>query len=131
MRILVIDDDYVSRTKLKKILMGYGDCDTAPNGEIGLGMFECAYTENMPYDLITVDIDMPVMPGQQVVKKIRSSEKDKNISDGAGAKVLMVTVMKDAHNVATSYYEGCQGYIAKPITQESVGNALTEMGLKK
>ena len=130
MRILVVDDDYVSRTKLKKTVSKYGDVDTAPSGEIAFQMFDVAHKENVPYALLTVDVEMPGMHGQDLVKKIRDAETGKALQDNDRAKILMVTIKKDAHTVASSYYEGCEGYVAKPVTPESVEQALAAIGIK-
>ncbi len=42
MRILVVDDDVVARTKMSALFSLYGKCDTAVNGLTGLKMFEDA-----------------------------------------------------------------------------------------
>ena len=42
MRILVVDDDFVSREKLKAILAPYGDVESAEDGEAAVRMFEAA-----------------------------------------------------------------------------------------
>ena len=80
MRVLVVDDDYVSRTKLKALLTSLGgDCDALPDGEMVIKMFEKAHEESVPYDLITMDVEMPGMSGQEVVQKIRESESSNGI----------------------------------------------------
>ena len=45
MRILVVDDDYTCRIKLKTMFAKYGDTDAAPNGDIALMLFEEALDE--------------------------------------------------------------------------------------
>jgi len=130
MRILIVDDDYVSRSKLKMLLAEYGDCDAVRNGELAIDMFVAATEESVPYELITMDIAMPGMDGKEAVRKIRKVEKEKNISADEQVKIVMVTAKKDIKNVADSYYEGCAGYLAKPITPEGIKKTLGDVGLE-
>ena len=124
MRILTVDDDYVSRVKLKTLLSAYGECDTVANGELAVQMAKAAEEESVPYDLITVDIDMPGMRGPQVVHEVRQFESHTEI------KVLMVTGKTDAiKEVMASYNEGCDWCIKKPVNPENLKEALEKIGI--
>ena len=79
MRILIIDDDFVSRSKLEALLTVYGDCDTAEDGNKGFEMFEKSHKDSSSYDLITMDIDMPGISGHEVLSKIREWEEANEI----------------------------------------------------
>jgi two-component system chemotaxis response regulator CheY len=125
MRILVVDDDYVSRTKLKALLAGRGDCDAVPNGTIALGMFQAAHDEQVPYDLVTMDVNMPDMKGQEVVARIRQWEKDHGQSHQA--KILMITALKGGQEVMSAFREGCEWYLVKPVTPENLTEALGKL----
>ena len=127
MRILVVDDDYVSRVKLKALLSKYGECDSAPDGKTALHLFEKAHAESVPYNLISLDIDMPDMRGQEVLRKIREWEEKNKVKFSQEVKVLMITVMDDAPDVVSSFKEGCESYLNKPITPEKIENALQNM----
>jgi two-component system chemotaxis response regulator CheY len=130
MRILVVDDDYVSRTKLMALLSVYGQCDGVFNGEIAVKYFEAAHKELVPYDLVTMDIEMPVMDGQQTIAVIRAIEKTLGISNQKAVKILMVTVKKSPKDVVKAYYEGCDGYLAKPTKPEDIKKSLGELGFQ-
>lgn len=130
MRILVVDDEYVSRAKLKAILSEYGDCDVAPSGEIALEMFKKAHEESLPYELITLDIKMPGMDGRQVLSAIRNWEKEREcFKTKTEAKILMVTILGDKESVMGSFRENCDGYLVKPITPENVRRELAKIGI--
>ena len=130
MRILIVDDDYVSRLKLKSLLSRYGDCDAVPDGELALKMFTVAHDESVPYDLITMDIDMPKMWGQEVVKKIREWEANYgNYLAKSNVHILMVSVKKEVTDALTSLREGCTGYMTKPVTPERLERALGKIGV--
>ena len=127
MRILVIDDDYVSRVKIKAILNDYGDCDSAPDGFLALELFKKSHEESAPYDLVTIDINMPGKNGLEVLKGIRDIETMRGIEWDEAAKVIMITVSKVLHDVENSYYEGCQEYCVKPITPQKIKDALKNL----
>ena len=130
MRVLVVDDEYVSRTKLKALLSPCGDCDAAPSGEFGLKMFEQAHEESVPYDLVTMDIDMPGMNGRDVVQKIRQWERgQRNYQAGSEVKILMVTASTNPKDIVSSFQEGCEWYLIKPATPRNVRGAFAKLGL--
>ena len=129
MRSLIVDDDYVSRTKLKTLLSAYGDSDAVPTGDIALRMFQIGHDEKIPYDLITMDIDMPGLKGQDVVKKIWQWEESRGIYMTDQVKILMVTVKDDYENIISSFKEGCDGFLVKPVTPEKLRQALAKMGI--
>jgi two-component system, chemotaxis family, chemotaxis protein CheY len=130
MRILVVDDDYVSRVKLAELLAPYGHRDSSPNGEIAIKLFEEAHKELAPYDLVTLDIGMPGMSGQEVLACLREKEKSWRTPRELAAKVIMVTAKESPKDVISSYFELCDGYLAKPIKPESLKKALADVGCK-
>ena len=131
MKILVVDDDYVSRVKLKELLASWGSCDMAGSGESAVEMFKAAHESNNPYELITVDIAMQGIQGQECVRLMRQWEEEQHIEVSRRVKIVMVTIKKDMKSVASSYYEGVEGYITKPVTPESMNTTLTGIGLMK
>lgn len=129
MRSLIVDDNYISRSHIKELLYPYGDCDGAHNGNIALEMFVAAHSEGMPYNLITMDIEMPELDGKEVVRRIRQWEKENNISTAEEAKIIMVTVKKEMGEISKSYIEGCHGYCLKPVKSYTLKSTLKEIGL--
>ena len=125
MRILVVDDEYVSRTKLKVLLQAYGDVDAAGSGEIALQMVARARKECVPYRLVTMDINMPDMNGQEAVRRIRELEG----TDGPAGKILMVTVTDDSKDIMASFREGAEWYLVKPVTPAKITEALEKLDL--
>ena len=128
MRILIVDDDYVSRTKLSLLLSAYGQCDAAPNGEIAVKLFEEAHKEMVPYGLVTLDIEMPAMSGQETLQAMRDIEQALQLTGQQEAKVLMVTAKTALREVSSSYLGGCNGYLTKPTKAEDIKKALGELG---
>lgn len=128
MRILVVDDEEISRAKLETLLAKYGACDAVDNGAAAIEMFIKAHDAGAPYELVTMDIDMPGMKGLEVVRRIREWEQTKK-PEGAGenAKILMVTVMDDMKSISSAFWEGCEAYMTKPISPDKIKSKLEEL----
>jgi len=132
MKILIVDDDFVSRSKLEALLSVYGDCETAENGNQAFEMFQKSCENSSSYDLITMDIDMPGMSGHEVLSKIREWEEARNLCKHRGnVKILMATSMQSRTDIMSSFREGCEGYLKKPITPENLAEALDKIKIDK
>ncbi len=128
MRILVVDDEIVSRTKLKRLIANYGEPDAAKSGEEALELFYKSHREENPYRLITMDVDMPGLSGQETVTQIREFEENIQMtSPDNRAKILMVSGMTDSTEIMSSFREGCEGYLTKPFNQETLEDALKKI----
>jgi two-component system chemotaxis response regulator CheY len=131
MKILAVDDEFVSRSRICRLLEAYGDCASACSGEEALELFLQAHSEQQPYELITMDIDMPGLSGPEVVKQIRSYEQELGITSLESAvKILMVTAMNDGKTIMASFKEGCEGYVTKPFNKEAIRKSLSTIGLE-
>ncbi len=129
MRILIAEDDFISRTIMKKYLTQYGECDVAIDGEEAVALFRLAMDEGRPYGLITLDIMMPKMDGQNVLKEIRSMESDNKIYGGDGVKVIMTTALSDKKNVLSAFKSQCEAYLIKPIDKNKIITELKKLRL--
>ncbi|MBX3006785.1 MAG: response regulator [Melioribacteraceae bacterium] len=130
MKSLVVEDDFVSRLVLQKMLAPYGQCDTAVNGVEAVNAFNLAMTEGEPYDLICLDIMMPEMDGKEALKIIREKEKEFNIHPSNETKIVMITALDTPKEVLEAYYKGgCTSYLIKPIEKLKIKNALKDLKL--
>lgn len=131
MRILIAEDDLVSRKFLSKVLAEYGDCDITVDGIEALEAFLLAWDEGNPYELICLDVMMPKLDGMKVLQTIRELEKERNVPEEKMAKIIMTTVLNDTENVMGAFQHGCQAYAAKPIDIEKFKNVLEKLGIKQ
>lgn len=109
-KILLIDDSSVNNLLLQNILE---DEDftilVAFNGKEGLNIIK----EEKP-DLILLDIMMPRMDGMEVLEKIVSDEKTKDIP------VIMLTAKIDSADQQASIEMGAVDYINKPVDIDKI-----------
>lgn len=129
MRILLAEDDFATRKFMMGFLSKYGECDVTVDGMEAVDAFMMALEEGEPYDLVCLDIMMPVMDGYQALIGIRNLEKERNIPADKIAKVIMATALNDERNVKMAFDLGCTIYSGKPINQERFEQALKKLGL--
>ena len=129
MKTLIVEDDFTSRFLLQELLREQGDSHIAVNGKEAVTAVKEALDNNQPYDLITMDIMMPEMDGQEALHKIRDLEKEKGIFSTDGAKVLMTTALDDMSNISKAFENLCDGYLVKPVKKEKLLGELNKMKL--
>ncbi len=130
MRVLVVEDDFTSRKILQTILSAYGECDIAVDGKEAIDAYKESWLDSLPYDLICMDIMMPNVDGLEALKTIRDIEKEMDIKDKDGVKVIMTTALDDPKTVVESYYQlGVTSYIVKPINKQKLIREIEKLGL--
>lgn len=130
MKILIAEDDDISRMIIKKILERIGTCDTVVDGTETIEAFTLAWEDDAPYDLILLDIMMPDVDGQEALKEIRGIERQMGIRGSREVKVIMLTALEDPTSVVEAYYRGgATSYMVKPIETEKLMAELVNLGL--
>jgi two-component system chemotaxis response regulator CheY len=130
MRVLIVEDDFVSRKLLGKVLSHYGECDVAVNGKEAVNAFSMALDEGNPYDLVCMDIMMPELDGQEALKEIRRLEKERGVPEQDQVKAVMTTALDDPRNVVESMYRGgAMAYLVKPIDRKNLLDEVRKLGL--
>ncbi len=130
-KILIVEDEFISRTLLKEILTPFGDCDVVTNGVEAIKALEESYcTDGTRYDLVCLDIMMPKLSGHEVLRDMRRIEKEQGIYGPDVAKVIMVTALDDAKNIMEAMVEGrCAAYLTKPISRINLLEQLYQLQL--
>jgi two-component system chemotaxis response regulator CheY len=131
MRILIAEDDLVSRKFLSRFLSQYGECDIVVDGLEALEAFLISLQDEKPYDLICLDIMMPKVDGVKVLKAIRDLETQKGMLPEKRAKVIMTTALAEADYVQKAFEIGCEAYAAKPIDTAKLLDVIKKLGLIK
>jgi signal transduction histidine kinase/DNA-binding response OmpR family regulator/HPt (histidine-containing phosphotransfer) domain-containing protein len=107
LRILLVEDNHLNQRVLINMLdkLGY-QVDVAANGQIAVDM-----TSQIAFDVILMDIQMPVMDGMEATQQIRAR-------CGARQRPYIVAVTAHALEGDREYYltSGMDAYLSKPIT---------------
>ncbi|MDD3336296.1 MAG: response regulator [Eubacteriales bacterium] len=109
LKVLVAEDNETNWKVLNKILLSYGiEPQRAANGLLAV---EAVQKAERPFDLIFMDIQMPLMNGYEATKSIRSlSEPDK-----ASTPIYAMTADTFASDIERCREAGMEGHLAKPI----------------
>jgi CheY-like chemotaxis protein len=114
LRVLVVEDNTLNWVVLRKYLTAWEvDCEHAENGAIAIDMIE----EN-DYDMVFMDLQMPVMDGMTAVKILREEK-------GYTKPVVAITAnlqVKEEKNIRTS---GFSGSILKPFHKNELAATMT------
>ncbi|MBR0353730.1 MAG: response regulator [Oscillospiraceae bacterium] len=108
--ILLVEDNIINREiTLELLSMTNASVDTAEDGSKAVEAFESAGEGY--YDLILMDIQMPVMDGYAAARAIRSSKR----ADAGSVRIIAMTANTFAEDVARARDAGMDGHLAKPI----------------
>lgn len=129
LRALIVEDDFACRLFLQKCLSRFGECHIATDGREAVQAFQDSLETNQPYHLVCLDIMLPNLNGQEVLRQMRNQEAELGILSSHGAKIIMTTALGDMKNVMSAYHELCDGYLAKPIQCENLRKTLQELML--
>ena len=129
LKILLAEDDFATRKFMSKFLEKYGDCDVTVDGMEAVDAFLMAIEDDEPYDLVCLDVMMPVMDGYQALMGIRNIEKQQNTAPENMVKVIMTTALNDERNVKKAFELGCTVYSGKPLNVEKFEEVLAQLGL--
>ncbi len=107
---LVVDDIEVNRIILVKILGSLGaSCDTASNGQEAVERF--GQSAPGTFDLILMDVQMPVMGGYDATRAIRAGDHP----DAASIPIIAMTANAFVDDVRDAMEAGMDAHIAKPV----------------
>lgn len=115
MRILIAEDDATSRMLLKELLAPFGEVHVTENGNGALEAYRESRERGQAYELICLDIMMPDMDGQTLLREIRLIERGLHILPGRSTRIIMTTALGDPDNVVSAFREQCDAYLVKPI----------------
>lgn len=129
MKLLVVEDEKGLREALIRALTDEGYlADGAADGEEGYELIRTGL-----YDLVILDIMMPVMDGLEVLRRIRK--------DGISTPVILLTARSSVEDKVTGIDKGADDYMTKPFAMKELlarirmvsrrgGEGMPDAGLK-
>ena len=120
LRVLVADDSEDNRLLIDAFLKKSGcSLDHADNGEVAVRKF----TEGQ-YDVVLMDIQMPVLDGYRAVRQIREWERAQG---GRHTPVIALTASVLDEAVDKSFQAGCDTHVSKPVRRNTLMTAIREV----
>ena len=125
-KVLIAEDNDLNWEIICELLKNLGlSCDRAQNGQECIDILKSS--ENAPYDLVLMDIQMPVMNGKDATRKIRQS----SLAYMKDIMIVAMTADAFAEDIQECLDAGMNGHIAKPINTQKVREVLQQVTLKK
>lgn len=117
LRVLFVEDNATNRFVGQKMLTGLGHvCTLAENGKVAVEAFQ-----KQPFDVVLMDISMPVMDGMEAIRIIR-----KMSSSHKHTPVIAMTANAVAGDRERFLRAGFSGYLSKPMRRTDLMRALAE-----
>ena len=123
---LVVDDVEVNRMILVKILRTLGGtCEIAENGKIALDKF----TASQPgvFDIILMDVQMPVMDGHAATRAIRASAHP----EARSVSIIAMTANAFVDDVRDALASGMDAHVSKPIVLDQLKRTIQDVLARK
>ena len=108
-RLLVVDDAMIMRKLIRDVAVeaGWEVVGEAPNGAEAVALYE-----KLRPDLVTMDLVMPIMGGNEALRRIRAADPD--------ARVVVVTALDQKQTLTESIRDGALDFIVKPFDRERI-----------
>ena len=119
LQILIVDDNATNREILKQQLGHWGMVTaTADSGKQGIETLKMAQSLGRPFDLVILDMQMPVMSGIDMAKTLQHDP------DFANLKKIILTSVGLRGDAQLTREAGVQAYLTKPVRQSELYNCI-------
>ena len=121
-RLLLAEDNELNREVVCGLLATQGlEADLAHNGQMAVAMIAAAHDAGKPYELVLMDIQMPVMDGLTALARLRDDPRN------ATLPVVAVTANVMDEERERCLNAGMNGFIGKPIEPEVLWRTLSQL----
>jgi CheY-like chemotaxis protein len=117
-RLLLVEDDGDHRPLLSLMLQKSGaDVSVAENGKIAIDMVHAAHQAGSPFDLVVMDLQMPVLDGLSATRTLRRQ--------GFTMPIVALTARAVSTDRDQCMAAGCDDFLSKPVTRPDLVRLLT------
>jgi PAS domain S-box-containing protein len=127
--VLVAEDNEINALLMRSLLTRLGHhAVVCSNGEAAVASWLSARSSGMPYDLILMDIQMPLLDGIAATKRIRGLEAG---HPGRMTPILALTANTLAEDRYACFEAGMDGFLIKPLDREKLADALAGLAASR
>ncbi|KAL4970205.1 putative sensor histidine kinase/response regulator [Aspergillus stella-maris] len=128
-RVLVVDDNSINLSLMLTFMKKRQTAvlDSAENGQLAV---EAVERNRQGFDLIFMDISMPVMNGFEATRAIRAIEKERGSELSTPATIIALTGLSSARDESEALASGIDLFLTKPVSFKEVSKLLEEWKAK-
>jgi two-component system chemotaxis response regulator CheY len=119
MRLLIVDDSNMIRTRISRVVLNGGLKNVAVVGLAKNGLEAVRIAKIARPDVVTMDLTMPEMDGIECITALLKFDPKINI--------LVVSALSDKSTAITALKLGARGFVAKPFTDDELQMALLDV----
>jgi len=118
--VLVVEDGRVNQIVLSAQLTEAGAQVTlADNGQVAITIISECETANKPFDVVLMDMQMPVMDGYEATRSLRNN--------GYTRPIIAITAHALSGDCEKTLEVGCDAYLSKPINRDQLIHTILEI----
>jgi len=120
--VLVAEDNEINALLMRALLTKLGHRPSvAGDGEAAIESWAAARAAGQPYDLVLMDVQMPVMDGLEAARRIRAAEAS---GGGKAVRILALTANAYPDDREAALAAGMDGFLVKPLDAERLREAI-------
>jgi PAS domain S-box-containing protein len=120
LRVLLVEDNAVNQLVARKMLARLGvEADVAEDGEVAVARLVERSEAGLPYHVVFMDVQMPVMDGKEATRALRAQ-----LPAAHQPVVIGLTANALAEDRASSLKAGMDDYLTKPVATDTLARAL-------
>ncbi len=119
MRLLVVDDSNMIRTRISKVVQDGGLGKIALVGLARNGVEALRIAQATQPDVVTMDLTMPEMDGVECIREMLRLQP--------ATRILVVSALNDKSTAIAALKLGARGFVAKPFTDDELRLALLDV----
>ncbi|MEG3145148.1 PAS domain S-box protein [Sphingomonas sp. RT2P30] len=121
-RVLIAEDHDINQELMRTMAARAGmDADIADNGQQAIEMVAVAAASGRPYQLVLMDVQMPVVDGLEATRRIRAAGYD-----AKSLPIVALTANAYADDRKACLEAGMQAHLAKPVRLRDLAAVLTD-----
>ncbi|WP_304218933.1 ATP-binding protein [Phenylobacterium aquaticum] len=125
LKVLLSEDHPVNRLVMEMLLSQIqAEISSTENGLVACEAFEAAATAGHPFDLVLMDMQMPVMDGLTAIRRMRAFEQALPLRRSA---IIMVTANALPEHREASFAAGADLFITKPLESAALFQAIEQV----
>ena len=131
-RLLLVDDNRINLSLLQTFVKRHKRKPVYDSAENGLLAVNAARQNHLGYDLIFMDVSMPVMDGLEATREIRKLERERVVEMGEAAApppalIVALTGLADGRNQEDAFASGVDLFMTKPTKFKEIGSLIEEL----